>query len=216
MNYEDQIRFKHASEDALSRYISYLSVMSDREIELCIAKLADQLDSFPDTELKQLLQLKGYITTEYLKLRSAMRVTQRNIFRQSYRIELQTYCIQLAEKKYNEEKKKEEKQHLYVRRERYKIRDEHKLRVKKWHSQIAKLSTWGRLFKTPKKPTMPSLPEYPKDDIPYGKILKEVKSELTLGDYLVYAAINQPIPHASHLNDTVDESKILEISQNNA
>ena len=50
MGYEEQIRFKHSVEDALAELVLYASLLTDRELELAIAKLGDAAPQVRRTE----------------------------------------------------------------------------------------------------------------------------------------------------------------------
>jgi len=68
MNFEETIKAKHVFEDRLREFLDLASVMTDRELEIALARLADVIPQ--QTEARRLQSLfKGKLLNEYLKLR---------------------------------------------------------------------------------------------------------------------------------------------------
>jgi hypothetical protein len=70
MTIEDAIRERHAFEERLKEFLKLTSAMSDRELEIALARLADMLQQKGDDERAAFsIRLKGEVTKLYYDLR---------------------------------------------------------------------------------------------------------------------------------------------------
>ena len=71
MSYEQAVRERHAFEDRIRNFLNLASVMTDRELELALSRLADMLTHMGD---QPHVRIRGEVVKQYLGLR---RVGQR-------------------------------------------------------------------------------------------------------------------------------------------
>jgi len=67
MNMEDAVRERHAFEDRVKQLLDLASMMTDRELEIALAKLVDLLNSQPHQQ--EDIQIRGEILNSYYDLR---------------------------------------------------------------------------------------------------------------------------------------------------
>lgn len=194
MSYEEQVRFKHAVEDALMELVFYASLLSDRELELAIAKLGDVAQHESDSSVKDHLVLKGVILHYVRELRSKQHSKQNKAKRLWFARKKGQIRREVAEHHrtpiklaYEEELKKLEE----------KNRKRHQLYVKAsegWKAELAKIPFLKRLFgRVPPRPA-PPVPERP-DFLPPSISHYELKLfDLDFGGLLIERIVIHIIP----------------------
>jgi hypothetical protein len=101
MNFEETIRAKHAFEDRVHEFLDLASVMTEREIEIVLARLADALPGQTDAGRLQSL-LKGKLLSTYLELRKTGEKTQRRKFRRLFGPEWKSLPQWKARERFND------------------------------------------------------------------------------------------------------------------
>lgn len=157
MSYEDQVRFKHEVEDSIMNLIFLSSLLTERELELAIAKLGDVAKKKPDASIDAQQALKAQILNHVRTLRSDSQSIQNKARRLWFtrkkgkiKREVAQHEYILAKSAYEEEVRKlrpknEESQRLYEKAYRA------------WQAECKKQALLKRLFAIhPPKPNFPT------------------------------------------------------------
>lgn len=208
MSYEDQIRFKHAVEDALMQLVSYASLLSDRELELAIAKLGDAAQDESISSARDHLALKGLILDYVRKLRTNSQSKQNKAkrlwtsgkkgqIRREIAIHRRTPAVLAYEKEERELEEKYEQEHsLYVKAKRE--RD----------AEIAKLSLFQRWFGSVPPLRNPPIQAYPRRR-PADIYSYEVRLRaLDFGDLIIERILIHSIPSVELAREFATEDNI--------
>ena len=82
MNTEEAIRERHAFEDNVKRFLDLASAMSDRELEIALARLVDMLKGKKENAIQ--IQVRGEILNFYFDLRRSGTKTQKKLRRNAF------------------------------------------------------------------------------------------------------------------------------------
>lgn len=211
MSYEDTIKAKHAFQDSFSEFLSYLSVMTYREIEMTAARLADSISNndikinresamFSGEVIQIVLHLrdKGDFTDSKIK-RFLMKTKKKELIKKAAVIE--QFPILLA---YEEELKK-----VMAIRERQNTNNKKALFA--WRNERNKLSFWKRIFMSPPSPErhLTSFPVSPQPIHIYEKLLS---NKWDFSQLLIYTASHYSFTSIEQSTNFANEESVKSIS----
>lgn len=208
MSYEEQIRFKHSVEDALAELILYASLLTDRELELAIAKLGDAAEKASTTSDKDLSSLKGIFLGLVRKLRATSQSKQNKAKRlwhfrkkSQIRLEIAMHWQQPALLLYEEEKAELEKKN--------RASQEHYLEAcRQWEQERAALGFFRRWSgELPSRP-VPSAPKRPESIVPSLGFYEEKLRKLDFGDLIIARIQVHQIPGVEMAREFATEENV--------
>lgn len=193
MSYEDKIRFKHAVEDALEELIFYASLLSDRELELAIAKLGDAEQRESDPSAKEHLGLKALILDYVRKLRLTSESKQNKAKRALFSFKTSTVRREIAEHHMKPAQLAYDKELRKLNEKNRKKRERYIREKESWMLEVEKLSLLDRLFCKPPRPVPPILKQ-PESLPPTLRDQEGNLSNLDFGGLLVERILIHIIP----------------------
>ncbi|MBL38198.1 MAG: hypothetical protein CMP07_07295 [Xanthomonadales bacterium] len=208
MGYEEQIRFKHSVEDALAELVLYASLLTDRELELAIAKLGDAAEKASTTSDKDLSFLKGVFLGLVRKLRATSQSKQNKAKRLWYfrkksqmRQEIAKYRQQPALLLYEEEKAELEKKNQESQ--------EHYLKeYRQWEQERSALGFFRRWFGGAPPRPVATAPKRPQSIVPSLGFYEERLRKLDFGELIVERILVHQIPGVEIAREFATEENV--------
>lgn len=100
MSYEKAIRQKHAFQDSLEYFLKLIALMSNRELEITAARLADALSSEKQLKNPDSKRLAGQLVHYTLKMRANGEAKQKGFQRALFSMGREAYLSALAEREH--------------------------------------------------------------------------------------------------------------------
>lgn len=185
MGYEDEVRARHAFEQAIRDFLSLLSAMTREEMELSIGRIADNLNSEASAVCETQSLLKGKVLRIYLDLRHERVLKQNKLRRLRMRPEMKSYFEHLGLFRHAQATANYEKKWTAVEQERKKLAGAHKEAISHWKEMVHGLPLLKRMFKKPPKPVLAGLPALPNAPPPTDIFVANSKKEANMSEYLV-------------------------------
>jgi hypothetical protein len=219
MGFEDLVRAKHEFEDALIRFLGYLSVMSTREVELAFGRLADRSLSAENGELLYSGFVAGEIIKTYLHLRRSGEVSESKLKRLMYRTKKKSLVAKMAhdqwQEAYSDYRLKRQKADSLRGSQLEKMKLELRAREQRYKA----LPIWRKLGTPYPELDRSALTPMPSEPYPLEIYEKSVADKVDLGDLLIYAVTNFKFPtiedpkeYATDANVRVFAQRLLESS----
>lgn len=194
MSYESAIKLKHATEDSFKALLSYTSAMSERELELAAAKLADIVSA----EQSQLDQQNGLLVGEVLNkligLRRAGQIRESKTRRAWYALRKGKFKREIAENKMSHIRAKHAQRLEDYNQNKQRVWEEYVAEVAEVQKQRKSLPLLERIFKSPPLPRPPLFgpaPELPR----IGVVEFHYTRDMDIGDLLICKVIEHQFPH---------------------
>lgn len=186
--------------------------MTDRELELAAAKMADKLSTNSQCSNESSLMLSGRIIGIVLQLRREGLTNSSKMLRVLLMSKkgqfISKIAKDLAAPKIQEYKQEFDKVKLIRDQEESKY---HEIYTK-WHEEVKSLPLARRLFNKPPPPVPERRTPYPVRPDPV--YLYEIKmKKLEFGEILVNALLHHKFPHPEHSDKAVNHAYVLQVLQ---
>ena len=212
MSYENTIKAKHAFQDSFSEFLSYLSIMTYREIEMAAARLADSISNndikihresamFSGEVIQIVLHLrgKGDITDSKIK-RFLMKTKKRKLIKKAAIIERIPILLAYEKKLENV---------MAIRERQNNI---NKRAFSAWQKERYKLSFWDRILMSPPRPKEMHLVSYTSRPDPLPVYEQMLSNKWDFSELLIYTASHFTFTSIEQSSNYANEESVKSIS----
>jgi hypothetical protein len=210
MSYEQQIKLKHAIEDSFGELLSCTSALTDRELEIAMARTADSIANNTDVNAIENLKIVGEVLQKVLRFREVGQMRQNKPKRVWYSMRKSTLRRQIVEPLMDEYTERHENQCMEIeKRNRERVRA-HEQAVASIKKERESMSFFKQLFAGPRLPPGPSLeikPSMPS----LVKIEAWTVGDLDTDELLIRRIVAHRFPHTNLAKDFATEDNLKTI-----
>jgi hypothetical protein len=213
MGFENLVKAKHELEDAVLRYLGYASVMSIRELEIALGRIADRAFNCKEQDLLGSLYLGGEMLKTLIHLRRVREVKERKFMRVIYRADRKKLIRNVAGALFNQELAAYEQRKAAVtiarQHEIKSLEAEFEDRTAEWNGR----PWWRQIFTVMPELELDSLTPMPPEPLPFEAFERTVVQKLTLGDLLIHTLVEFQFPYVESIEQFSADESVRGMSQ---